>query len=99
MSNLDDATWRGLSEKARANLVGRDYSSRSFAQHLAENGVDGGKLVGVDRSAGEIREAWIPGVEVFARTIYPQRHRGSFGEFARREEGVLGKIGFWPSQW
>jgi dTDP-4-dehydrorhamnose 3,5-epimerase-like enzyme len=38
-------------------------------------------------------------VEVFARTVYPQRHRGLFGEFARRDEGILSRIGFWPKQW
>ena len=41
----------------------------------------------------------IPGVEIFPRRIYHQRHRGVFGEFARRDEGVLQRIGFWPSQW
>ncbi len=46
-----------------------------------------------------MRDAWIPGVEVFPRAIYPQRHRGFFGEFARRDEGLLAKIGFWPAQW
>ena len=44
-------------------------------------------------------KAWIPGVEIFARNIYPQRHRGLFGELARREEGVLAEIGLWPNQW
>jgi dTDP-4-dehydrorhamnose 3,5-epimerase-like enzyme len=38
-------------------------------------------------------------VEIFSRTIHPQRHRGAFGEFVRRDEGVLAKIGFWPKQW
>jgi dTDP-4-dehydrorhamnose 3,5-epimerase-like enzyme len=41
----------------------------------------------------------IPGVEIFPRKIYHQRHRGVFGEFARRDEGVLQRIGFWPAQW
>src|SRR3954469_21082295 len=41
----------------------------------------------------------IPGVEIFPRQIYHQRHRGVFGEFARRDEGVLKRIGFWPAQW
>src|SRR6476469_11182356 len=41
----------------------------------------------------------IAGVEIFPRTIYHQRHRGVFGEFVRRDEGVLKRIGFWPSQW
>jgi dTDP-4-dehydrorhamnose 3,5-epimerase-like enzyme len=43
--------------------------------------------------------AWIPGVEIFARRIYPQRHRGFFGEFARKDEGTLSEIGLWPKQW
>jgi len=41
----------------------------------------------------------IPGVEIFPRKIHHQRHRGVFGEFARRDEGILKRIGFWPSQW
>jgi dTDP-4-dehydrorhamnose 3,5-epimerase-like enzyme len=41
----------------------------------------------------------IPGVEIFPRKIYHQRHRGVFGEFGRRDEGVLQRIGFWPTQW
>jgi hypothetical protein len=46
-----------------------------------------------------VREAWIPGVEIFSRTIHHQRHRGIFGEFIRRDEGLMEKIGFWPVQW
>ena len=99
MSNPDEELWRGLSANARAGLASRDYSSSSFAYQLAQIGVEAGKLVSADRNAEEIRTAWIPGVEIFARTIYPQRHRGSFGEFARRDEGVLAKIGLWPAQW
>jgi dTDP-4-dehydrorhamnose 3,5-epimerase-like enzyme len=38
-------------------------------------------------------------VEIFSRTIYAQRHRGIFGELARRDEGLLAKIGLWPQQW
>src|SRR5256885_16436084 len=41
----------------------------------------------------------IPGVEIFPRKIHHQRHRGVFGEFVRRDEGVLQRIGFWPGQW
>jgi len=99
MSNPDGELWRGLSAEARADLAGRDYSAGSFAQQLSKTGVEAGRLVAADRSVAEIREAWIPGVEVFSRSIYPQRHRGSFGEFARRDEGLLAKIGLWPSQW
>ena len=69
---------------------------RTFAEQLAGNGVEAGKLAAADRTDPEVAKAWIPGVEIFARTIYPQRHRGLFGEFVRRDEGVLAEIGLWP---
>src|SRR4051794_25232452 len=94
-----DKIWRGLSEQGQAALSTRDYTSPPFARQLAEVGMEAGELVAADRRNAEGREAWIPGVEIFSRSIYPQRHRGFFGEFARRGEGVLGKIGFWPAQW
>jgi dTDP-4-dehydrorhamnose 3,5-epimerase-like enzyme len=37
-------------------------------------------------------------VELFRRTVYQQRHRGYFSEFARATEGKLQEIGFWPRQ-
>jgi dTDP-4-dehydrorhamnose 3,5-epimerase-like enzyme len=87
--------WHGLRESAQALLGQRNYTVQSLAERLKTTGVEAGELVGVDRAALE----WIPGVEVFARRIYPQRHRGFFGEFARRGEGDLGRIGLWPRQW
>lgn len=77
----------------------RDYAPQSFAQRLAGSGIEAGKLTTADRTAAEVREAWIPGVEIFSRTIHHQRHRGVFGEFIRRDEGLFEKIGFWPTQW
>jgi dTDP-4-dehydrorhamnose 3,5-epimerase-like enzyme len=99
MTTPDKQLWQGLAAEARTGLVMRDYGSQIFSQQLAGAGVEAGKLASADRINVEIREAWIPGVEIFARTIYPQRHRGSFGEFVRRDEGVLARIGFWPAQW
>ncbi|MBA3272593.1 MAG: hypothetical protein H0T11_01795 [Chthoniobacterales bacterium] len=98
MTADNDRLWRGLSDDAQAALRTRDYSSGDFAQ-LAELGVDAGKLVGADRAATEVQATWIPGVEIFPRVIYPQRHRGSFGEFVRRDEGIVAKLGLWPKQW
>lgn len=95
MKKKDDH-WQALTPEARAALVLRDYGTRSLGEQLAEAGVDAGRLVG-DRP--ELTAAWIPGVEIFSRTIYPQRHRGSFGEFVRRDEGPLARIGLWPQQW
>src|SRR3954471_10454432 len=92
----NDKLWQGLNADARSELSTRDYASGNLAQQLANSGVDAGKLVA---AGADLRDAWIPGVEIFARTIYPQRHRGSFGEFARRDEGRLAEIGFWPGQW
>jgi len=91
--------WRALSSEAREALAERDYGVRSLAQRIAETGIEAGQLAAANRAEPEIAQVWIPGVEIFARTIYPQRHRGSFGEFARRDEGLLAKIGLWPQQW
>ena len=99
MSTTENKMWAGISAAARASLATRDYSAPDLARQLAENGVEAGRLLAAGRDSLELRETWIPGVEIFAREIFPQRHRGSFGEFVRRDEGVLAGIGFWPSQW
>jgi len=91
--------WHGLSAETQAALAVRDYGVRSLAERIAEVGVDAGQLMSANRTDLEVARAWIPGVEIFARTIHPQRHRGLFGEFARRDEGTLAQIGFWPQQW
>jgi dTDP-4-dehydrorhamnose 3,5-epimerase-like enzyme len=90
--------WLGLNERARTSLVSRDYRAGSLVQRLSGSGVDAGELV-TPRSRAELKKVWIPGVEIFARTIHSQRHRGSFGELARESEGILGKIGLRPKQW
>lgn len=56
-------------------------------------------LVQRDYAPARAAEEKIPGVEIFERKIHHQRHRGVFGEFARRDEGILQRIGFWPAQW
>ena len=91
--------WKGLNEAARAQLSQRDYQTTTLPARLATNGVEVAELLAADRAKPEIEEAWIPGVEFFARKIFPQRHRGFFGEFARRDEGLLARIGLWPAQW
>ena len=99
MTTPDKQLWQSLTEEARRALVMRDYGRQSFSQQLAGAGIEAGQLASADRASAEIHEAWIPGVEIFSRTIYPQRHRGSFGELVRRDEGLLARIGFWPAQW
>jgi dTDP-4-dehydrorhamnose 3,5-epimerase-like enzyme len=99
MAKHDKELWQGLTAEAQKALVTRDYAPQSFADRLAGAGIEAGKLAGADRTAAENRDIWIPGVEVFARQIHHQRHRGVFGEFVRRDEGVLKRIGFWPGQW
>jgi dTDP-4-dehydrorhamnose 3,5-epimerase-like enzyme len=86
--------WRGVSAEARKALRPRDYSKGSLGNRLAGAGVAAGELAGAGRG-----EEWIPGVEIFARQIHAQRHRGLFGEFVRRDEGILAQIKFWPVQW
>lgn len=91
--------WLGLNESARKALVGRDYKTGGLAQRLKDFGIEAGELVGLDRRRPEVKRLWIPGVEIFARTLHGQPHRGIFGEFVRRDEGVLAEIGLWPKQW
>lgn len=91
--------WNGLKQSAREQLSLRNYQVKSFAERLATTGVEVGELVAADRANPDIAAAWIPGVEFFARKVFPQRHRGFFAEFARQDEGLLAKIGLWPRQW
>lgn len=91
--------WVGLNQAARKALAARDYKTAAFVQRIAESGVEAGELAAADRRKPQIRRAWIPGVEIFARQVHPQPYRGSFAEFVRRDEGILAKIALWPKQW
>lgn len=99
MSKRPKDLWTGLNKSGRKALSGRDYKEGSFAQRLAGAGVDAGELALADPRKAEINKVWIPGVEIFPRRIHAQRQRGSFGELARKEEGMLAQIGLWPKQW
>lgn len=99
MSDHEKDLWQGIDPGAQDALKARDYHTASFAQELSQRGVDAGELATVGRNQREIRKAWIPGVEILPRKIHAQRHRGFFGEFVRRDEGILAQIGFWPTQW
>jgi dTDP-4-dehydrorhamnose 3,5-epimerase-like enzyme len=89
--------WRGLQPTAKSALGTRDYRAPALAKRLAGVGVEAGQIVSANRRS--LAAVWIPGVEIFPRTIYVQRHRGLFGEFARRDEGLLANLKFWPRQW
>lgn len=100
--NSDDknALWQGLEPKARESLQTRDYAKADLATRLATTGVEAGELA--TEKAGPkagLEPAWIPGVEIFHRPVYQQRHRGWFAEFSRKNEGRLHDIGLWPQQW
>ena len=99
MSDQENELWQGLAPDAQVALVTRDYRVHTFSSQVGESGIEAGRLASADRVRPEVSEAWIPGVEIFARTVHPQRHRGAFGEFARRDEGLLSEIGLWPQQW
>lgn len=94
---LKDERWRGLGEEAKASLATRDYAARSLTERLQTTGLEAAQLLGDARR--ELEAAWIPGVEIFARAVYPQRFRGVFGELARQNEGPLCALNFWPQQW
>ena len=88
--------WESLKSNAQAALTQRDYGSSGLAQRLATSGVEAGEIAG---KSAELQGAWIPGVEIFGRRVFVQRHRGFFGEFARQGDGALAAIGLWPRQW
>jgi len=69
---------------AQDELSTRNYRIESFGRELSERGVEASQLVTAERKN---------------REIDPQHHRGSFGEFVRRDEGILAQIGLWPKQW
>lgn len=94
-----DDLWLGLSKSARKALVARDYKPPALPARVSEIGIEAGDLVALDRRRPEVKRLWIPGVEIFSRTVHGQLHRGVFGEFVRRDEGILAKIGLWPKQW
>ena len=98
MNKREKDLWRGLNEPARKALVARDYKTGNFSQRV-QSGVEAGELAAADRRKSDVKKIWIPGVEIFSRQVHTQVQRGSFGEFARRGEGVLGRIGLWPQQW
>jgi dTDP-4-dehydrorhamnose 3,5-epimerase-like enzyme len=99
MNKRERNLWSGLSAPAQEALAARDYKAGSFEHRLPKSGVAARELVATDRRARQIKRIWIPGVEIFSRTIHPQHHRGLFGEFARRDDGILARIGLWPKQW
>lgn len=99
MATRDKQLWQGLNSEAQKALVMRDYGPQTFSERLTAAGIEAGKLAAADRTTAENRKIWIPGVEIFPRAIHHQRHRGVFGEFVRRDEGLLARIDFWPAQW
>jgi dTDP-4-dehydrorhamnose 3,5-epimerase-like enzyme len=99
MATDDKKLWQGLTADAQKALLMRDYAPQSFADRVARVGIEAGQLAAADPTTADNRKIWIPGVEIFPRKIHHQRYRGVFGEFVRRDEGVLKRIGLWPGQW
>jgi dTDP-4-dehydrorhamnose 3,5-epimerase-like enzyme len=89
--------WHGLNPEARAARETRVYTpSGGLAEQLARGGVSAGAAIA---GRAELGDAWIPGVEVFARRVFQQKGRGYFAELTRLSEGVLARIGLAPRQW
>ncbi len=92
---MQEDRWNGLRADARKSLEMRDYSKGDLAARVAGVGVGAGELAALETKP----DWWIPGVEIFSRSVYQQRQRGHFAEFSRQGEGTLGRIGMWPKQW
>jgi dTDP-4-dehydrorhamnose 3,5-epimerase-like enzyme len=74
----------------------RDYSAKGLSERLLSSGLTASEAMG---SRMGLRDAWIPGVEIFSRRVFQQKDRGYFAELARLDEGVMGAIGLVPRQW
>ena len=100
MSHDPTALWKGLTSEATSRLQTRSYARPSLAERLATTGAEAGELTSPEART-QLEDVWIPGVEIFHRPVYQQRHRGWFGEFARQHDpgSVLTRIGMWPQQW
>ena len=96
LKKAEEQRWQGIRPAAKRKLAMRDYSSGTLAERLGTTGVMASALID---AKDEISEAWIPGVEVFARKVFQQKGRGYFAELARSSEGAMGRIGLAPKQW
>ncbi|MCB1065106.1 MAG: hypothetical protein KDN20_19595 [Verrucomicrobiae bacterium] len=92
--------WHALSDSAKAQRDTRSYAKADVATRLGTSGVEAGEIA-TDTAGPKsgLEDVWIPGVEVFQRRVWQQRHRGWFGEFTRLTEGRLHDIGLNPRQW
>lgn len=88
--------WRGLRAAAVEGLETRDYSQSGLAERFGKCGVNASEaMAGRDG----LKQAWIPGVEIFSRRVFQQKGRGYFSELTRLDEGVLDTVGLAPRQW
>jgi len=94
----DDQLWRGVRLEARQRLQVRNYAAAAVEDRLPTEGLEAGTALASQRVLEEAG-AWIPGVDLIARHVHPQRHRGLFSELGRAGEGRLGELGLWPKQW
>lgn len=95
---MNHSTWTGIRNSAFEKVQTRDYSRMSLSERISTVGAAGGELA-ANREELEMSEAWIPGVEVFQRQIFPQKERGYFSELVRSNDGILHQIGLYPKQW
>lgn len=96
MESSIENEWIGLRESVRGKLETRDYEEEPLAKRLATSGIGAGEAM---QERYQLRDAWIPGVEIFPRQVHQQKGRGYFAELVRVHEGLLGRIGLNPSQW
>jgi dTDP-4-dehydrorhamnose 3,5-epimerase-like enzyme len=100
MSNDDENLWHALSPSAQDARETRSYAKGDLAERLGTSGVEAGEIATEQPGPKEgLEDVWIPGVEIFSRKVWQQRHRGWFGEFARLTDGRLHDIGLNPQQW
>ena len=66
MSKREKNLWQAIDASAQDALSSRNYGRGSFAEELSQRGVDANELI-ANSHKREVKEAWIPGVEILGR--------------------------------
>src|SRR5689334_12992741 len=70
VKEADNNLWHGLTAEARKALENKDYESQPLTKRIIDPGVMAGELVQVAADTKQVKEFWIPGVEIFPRKVF-----------------------------
>jgi dTDP-4-dehydrorhamnose 3,5-epimerase-like enzyme len=93
---MKKSIWNGIRDSTKSELETRSYDVGDLSISMSTSGVPASDLVA---SRSVLDPAWIPGVEIFPRTVHRQKGRGVFSELVRTQDATLSRIGLSLLQW